>query len=372
MENKRDNTLTRRQFISKSAKVSAGAFLSAKSIRNVLDKKDGIKNTRSYNPDMEYRRLGKTDLWVSAVCLGGHWKRIEKVIKSGNSVGNCEKIAKLSRADMEAFHKNRYDVVSRCMEVGINLIDFAGAAEPPVYIKALKGRRDKMYLAWSMGAQEMRHPEHRTAKKQLEILDKGLKDTGIDYVDIWRIMAFERGSKHTEKEVEEMLKALETAKRQGKCRFTGFSTHDRKWAKMLIENYPDLMQVLVTPYTAKSKVLPKDSLFDAVKKYDVGVLGIKPFASNSLFKGDGSPDSTYAEEDARRARMAVRYILTNPAMTAPIPGLISIRQVDNMVKAVKERREFDQAENIEFNQITDEMWANLTEDYQWLKEWEYV
>jgi hypothetical protein len=34
-----------------------------------------IKKTRSYNPQMEYRRLGKTGLWVSAVCLGGHWKR---------------------------------------------------------------------------------------------------------------------------------------------------------------------------------------------------------------------------------------------------------------------------------------------------------
>ena len=30
---------------------------------------------------MEYRRLGKTGLWVSAVCLGGHWKRVDKVIK---------------------------------------------------------------------------------------------------------------------------------------------------------------------------------------------------------------------------------------------------------------------------------------------------
>lgn len=39
-----------------------------------------VKNTRSYNPQMEYRRLGKTGLWVSAVCLGGHWKRIDKVI----------------------------------------------------------------------------------------------------------------------------------------------------------------------------------------------------------------------------------------------------------------------------------------------------
>ncbi len=28
--------------------------------------------TRSYNPDMEYRRLGRTGLMVSIVSLGGH------------------------------------------------------------------------------------------------------------------------------------------------------------------------------------------------------------------------------------------------------------------------------------------------------------
>ena len=35
-----------------------------------------IRKTPSYNPDMEYRRLGKTNLLVSAVYLGGHWKRV--------------------------------------------------------------------------------------------------------------------------------------------------------------------------------------------------------------------------------------------------------------------------------------------------------
>ena len=36
------------------------------------------RNTKilNYNPNMEYRRLGKTGLMVSAVCLGGHWKRV--------------------------------------------------------------------------------------------------------------------------------------------------------------------------------------------------------------------------------------------------------------------------------------------------------
>ncbi len=181
----------------------------------------------------------------------------------------------------------------------------------------------------------------------------------------------EQSGKHSDAEVEQMMKALEKARQQGKCRFTGFSSHDRPHIKWMIETYPDIVQVVVTPYTAKSKVAPQESLFDAVKQYDVGVFGIKPFSSNSLFKGDSSLDSPHAEEDNRMARMAIRYILATNAITAPIPGLINTQQVDNMVRAVKER-ELDEAEARELEQAMDSAWARLPADYQWLKNWEYV
>jgi aryl-alcohol dehydrogenase-like predicted oxidoreductase len=140
----------------------------------------------------------------------------------------------------------------------------------------------------------------------------------------------------------------------------------------MIEKYPEIVQVIVTPYTAKSKVKPQDSLFDTVKQYGVGVFGIKPFSSNALFKGDGSLESPHAEEDSRIARMAIRYILATEAVTAPIPGLINTQQVDNMVKAVHERRALDKAEARELEQAMDKAWANLPANYQWLKDWEYV
>ena len=329
-----------------------------------------VKKTRSYQPNMEYRRLGKTGLWVSAVCLGGHWKRIDKVIPSK---GNIDPYAGPSEGgDMGVFLKNRHEVVSRCIEVGINLIDFAGDAEPETYSKVLEGRREAMYLAYSHPASELREPANRTAKKLVELFEAGLKRCKLEYADIWRLMALERGGTHSDADLEAMIEALDTAKKKGLCRFTGFSTHDRAWAKRLIETYPDTIQMLCTPYTADSKELPEESIFEAITKNDVGVLGIKPFASNAIFQGDGSPDSPHAEEDARIARMAIRYILCNPAITAPIPGLISPAQVDNMAAAIRERRELDGSEQAELSRRCRQMWARLPEDYQWLKEWEYV
>ena len=70
--------------------------------------------------------------------------------------------------------------------------------------------------------------------------------------------------------------------------------------------------------------------------------------------------------------MAIRYILATDVITAPIPGLINTHQVDNVVKAVKESRELDEAEAQELQQTMDEAWAKLPADYQWLKNWEYV
>jgi len=290
----------------------------------------------NYNPNMEYRRQGKTNLMVSAVCLGGH---------SGSN------------------DEQRLEIVSRSIDVGINYIDACTAGEVCRDSRALKGRRDKMYLALSHCGNEMRNENFRTAEKLLGVLDGLLKDSNQEYTDLWRITCFEPGGRHTEAEGEQMVKALETAKKQGKARFVGFSTHDRRWIQFMIEKFPQIDAVCF-PFTTMTKTAPTDSLFEALKKCDVGAFGIKPFGAGSLFEGD-------AEERDRRARLAIRYILqTNTVI--PIPGLNSVAQVDNVAKAVMERRELDVKEQAELQGAAREMWANLPPNYQWLRDWEYV
>ena len=204
--------VSRREFVRTATAITAGAVVVPSMIvpAGAADVPPEVKATRSYQPSMEYRRLGKTGLWVSAVCLGGHWKRIDKVIKSKGEIDPVN--MPTDQGDMGIFFKNRHDVVSRCIEVGINLIDFAGDSEPETYCKVLEGRRDAMYLAYSHPMSELRTPENRTAKKLLELFEAGLKRCKLEYADVWRLMALERGGLHTEAETEAMIEALQTAK----------------------------------------------------------------------------------------------------------------------------------------------------------------
>lgn len=365
-----DHGITRRKFVRDTIAAAAAAGLTATYTVGAgnPDHADTDKIV-NYNPDMEYRRCGRTGLMVSAVCLGGHWKRMDTIVPGVSFRG---KISDANLADPD-FAKNRSDVVNRCIERGINYVDACTGPEIIAYSSALKGRRDQMYIGYSWYTRESWSKEHRTLEKMQAALDDGMKQAGLDYVDVWRISLLNTSGQHTDAEIEEAMAALDWAKRTGRARFTGISSHDRQHIKKLIEKYPQQMDVVLTPYTAKTKTVTDESgLWATIQKHNVGWFGIKPFANNSLFRGDSTPGNPHAEEDNRLARLAIRNILCNPAITAPIPGLITVEHVDNVALAVRLRRELDVPEKAELERAMRRAWANLPHEYQWLKDWEYV
>ena len=330
-----DKKVTRRKFMRDGAMVAAGVAvgLGAKTAGGASVNTSKILN---YNQNMEYRRQGKTNLMVSAVCLGGH---------SGSD------------------QKERNEIVSRAIDIGINYIDACTKGEVVRDAKALEGRRDKMYLSLSHCGKETRNEDFRTAKKLMESLDEVLSASGQEYTDLWRVTCYEPGGRHTFNTACEMVEALEKAKKQGKARFGGFSTHDRRWIKFMIEYFPQI-DCVCFPFTTMSKIAPKDSVFEALKKQDVGAFGIKPFAAGSLFTKD-------RKTNFERARLAIRYIL-NSNTVIPIPGMNNIEYVDNVAKAVMERRELDVKETADLDNANKQALAKLPQNYQWLKNWQYV
>ena len=239
MENKQ---VSRRDFMRDSAIVAAGVAVGLGAVggKNAQagDKTVDTSKIINYNPNMEYRRFGKTNLMVSAVCLGGH---------SGSD------------------DKERYEIVSRSIDVGINYIDACTEGEVRRDAKALKGRRDKMYLALSAIGSEPRNERFRTAKAMMGGLDSLLKASNQEYTDLWRITCYEPGGRHTFNTSCEIAEVLEKAKKQGKARFVGFSTHDRRWIKFMIEYFPQI-DCVCFPFTTMTKAAPKDSLFYALNK----------------------------------------------------------------------------------------------------------
>jgi aryl-alcohol dehydrogenase-like predicted oxidoreductase len=298
--------VTRREFMCQGARVAAGVAVGLGVSAAGAEPIDTSK-IRNYNPDMEYRRQGKTNLIISAVCLGGH-----------------------SRSNQE----ERNEIVGRAIDIGINYIDSCTKGEVIRDAKALKGRRDKMYLALSHCGRETRNPDYRTAKKLLESLDEVLLASGEEYTDLWRVTCYEPGGRHS------------------------FNTSCE-----MIEAFPQI-DCVCFPFTTMSQRAQTDSVFEALKKQDVGAFGIKPFAAGSLFTDD-------PKKNFERARLAIRYILHSNTVI-PIPGMNDVAHVDNVAKAVMVRRQLDVKETAELDTANKQAWASLPGNYQWLKDWKYV
>ena len=69
--------------------------------------------------------------------------------------------------------------------------------------------------------------------------------------------AHEPGGLHTFRTSCEIAAAGEEAVKQGKVRFFGISSHDRRWHEMMVREFP-ILSVILFPYTAKTKEKPKE------------------------------------------------------------------------------------------------------------------
>jgi len=146
---------------------------------------------------MQYRKLGKTDIEVSAVCLGC-WALI-----GGFNWGPQDERDSLAAIDAS-------------LDGGVNFLDTApmygdGASEE-LLGRALKGRRDRLVVATKVSMENL---AREALKKSLE---QSLRRLRTDYVDLLQIHWPSR-----EIPVEETLRAMEEMQREGKVRAVGVS-----------------------------------------------------------------------------------------------------------------------------------------------------
>jgi aryl-alcohol dehydrogenase-like predicted oxidoreductase len=364
--------------------VAVGAVTSVLGLNgcNTTQKVDSSK-ILNFHPKMHYRRLGKSGLVFSEVSLGGHWK-------NRNAGRYWDKFA--NNEVPQDVAKNRTEVISACIDNGINYLDITTAAECLSYGVALKGRREKMHVGADIHNLGPRKSALCNVKDQTFNVDQCLRMLQTDYLDIWRPQAKTSGG-NTDAEVEVLIETFQKLHKAGKARHLGISSHSRPWLTHVIKKYPEF-EMIIFPCTAKTiekgkapirdnveEVNPghgsdtTQSIFQIVREQNVGVVTIKPFFGGNLFEGKvafpvlgvGSKD----ENDL--ARLTLQCILSNNSITASVPGMTTVYEVENAARASYTRQlVISPAEKKWLESKTDKQWAALPQEYVWLHDWEVV
>ena len=94
---------------------------------------------------MHYRRLGKTGFVISEIGLGGHWRAPWRSQEGGWWWGKF--VDEPNPVVPDDVAKNRTDVVSACIDAGVNHVDITGVAEAMAVGAGIKGRRAKMIVS---------------------------------------------------------------------------------------------------------------------------------------------------------------------------------------------------------------------------------
>ena len=231
---------------------------------------------------MEYTTLGKTGLKVSRLGFGG---------------------IPIQRIDEEGTGR----LVDRMIEAGINYIDTARAyTVSEEYLgKALKGRRDRFILATKCRA---------GSKEQFAAgIDTSLKMLQTDYIDIYQFHNPSVADFEALIAPGGALEAMKEAKEAGKIGHIGITAHSLEVFRRALET--DWVETIMFPYNiVESQGM---ELIAACQEKNIGFIDMKPMAGGAI-------------EDKN---LALRYVLSNPAVTVAIPGMAAEEELEQNIAA---------------------------------------
>jgi len=346
------NEQTRREFFKTTTAAVAGTAFAA--IGTAADgKKVDTSKILNYNPKMGYRRLGKTEIIMSEIGLGGH-----------GSLGL----------------ENRIKVLERAAELGMNYLDTNIVEECAEYGEALRGKRSHWIIGFASWPEKIteEYEKNLTNDGMIREIEGRLKHYKTDRLDIWRPVGATWGEGQTaiptmlmvsRRTFDLVVEVFEKVHKDGKVRFLGISAHNPKVFRRVLDEYPQF-SVILFPYLFLTEEMGGGSLLDLAKKKDAGVIGIKPFAAGTTF---GIKPSEIKEKVDNRAAVLIKKMLQEPRISAVIPGVSLPEQLDVNVKGSYERQAALTDEDREIlRQCARNYHAHLTPEYQWLRQWETV
>jgi aryl-alcohol dehydrogenase-like predicted oxidoreductase len=297
---------------------------------------------------MKTRTLGRTGLEISEVGYGA-W-----------GIGGS---SWLGAEDDESTR-----ALQRAIDLGLNFIDTALVYGPhhseKLVGEVVRGREETVHVATKVPPKNQQWPARAGTRAEeafpgehvRRCTERSLRNLGMDAVDLQQLHVWDDAWA----EQGDWLETVEDLKREGKIRFFGISINDHQPAnalRLIETGVVDTVQVIYNVFDQS----PEDELLPACAEGGVGVIVRVPFDEGGL-TGRVTPESTFPEGDFRDkyfagdrkqevwdrvqaiaadagvptddvAEVALRYILSNPAVSTVIPGMRSVRNVERNIAA---------------------------------------
>jgi aryl-alcohol dehydrogenase-like predicted oxidoreductase len=236
------------------------------------------------NPAVEYRTLGKTGLKVTAVGMG---------------VMNCSDPAVLLRA----------------FDLGVNFYDTAhiymGGRNEELVGKVFARKRDKVFIQTKV---LMKSSE----KQNRASLETSLKRLRTDYVDVLLAHDLKTPGQVRSPALIEFLQAM---KKEGKARFTGFSSHANMASLLRAAAKAGCHDVALVSYNFTHSNELKEAIAIASRSR-IGVVAMKTQAGGYKAADMGGLSPHQA---------ALKYVLMDQNVSTAIPGVTTIEQIEECV-----------------------------------------
>ena len=221
-------------------------------------------------------------------------------------------------------------VVRRCLELGINYIDTANGyttSEERIG-KAVAGKREKVIIATKTGG--------RTREEVEKHLDLSLKRLQSDYIDLYQFHGV-NNDKHYNAIIEPdgLLSFVEKAKKAGKIRHIGITSHQIDMAKRAVAS--DLFETIMFPFNFVTDEAATE-LIPLARQHDVGFIVMKPLAGGML----------------DNARIAFKYLFQFPDIV-PIPGIEKVHEIEEIVGILENSPLMTAADKAEMTRMRNEL-----------------
>ena len=292
---------------------------------------------------MNYRTLGRTGLQVSEIGYGA-W-----------GIGNS---GWLGAEDQESIR-----ALNVAVDRGLNFIDTAlgygnGHSERLVG-EVVRSRSERIYVATKVPPKNRIWPappgvpaeDAFPADHVIACAEESLRNLGLDSVDVLQFHVWsDEWVGHGD-----WLDGIQRLKEQGKIRFFGISINDQQPAnalKLIETGNLDTVQVIYNVFDQS----PEDQLFPACLEHNIGVIARVPLDEGGL-TGTITPDTVFPEGDFRNnyfrgerkrevyervqhivtdmgitpaqlPEVAMRYVLSHPAVSTIIPGMRTVRHAE--------------------------------------------